>query len=641
MENIRLVLTTLSAASMFMLSSIAWGAYPSGFTEVQVVSGLSSPTAMAFAPDGRLFVCEQGGAMRVVKNGSLLATPFMTVTVDSSGERGLLGVTFHPNFASNNFLYIYYTVPSMPRHNRVSRVTANGDTVMPGSEVVLLELNNLSSATNHNGGALHFGLDGKLYVAVGDNADGANSQSFTTRLGKILRVNDDGTVPGDNPLLASTTGVNQAIWAMGLRNPFTFNFHPGNGRMHINDVGQNTWEEVNLGAGGSNYGWPTYEGFDGGNMNFADPLIAYNHSSGTPTGCAITGGAFYTGTKYPVEYADSYFYADFCSQFIYRLAPPAYSTQIAFATALGKSAVDLQVTNGELYFLTRSAGGSVFRIESSVGTAPTITIHPQSKTVSIGQAATFTVAASGSSPLNYQWQRNGVNISGAPNSPSYTTPATTAADNGTQYRCVVSNTFGNATSNPATLTVVSNQLPTASINLPAAGTLYTFNQTISFSGTASDPEDGNLPPAAFNWKIDFHHDTHSHPHVASIIGQSGTFQTNFAETATNVFYRITLTVTDSANAKTVVVRDIFPRISTVRLQSNPGGLQLTLDGTPVTSPFTFSAVVGQPRVIGAVSPQGSGSRSYTFASWSDGGAQQHTITVPSTAVTFSAKFQKR
>jgi hypothetical protein len=297
----------------------------------------------------------------------------------------------------------------------------------------------------------------------------------------------------------------------------------------------------------------------------------------------------------------------------------------------------LRVTTSEFAYT-----GPFRTLESSVGTAPAITIHPQNKTVSTGQTATFTVAASGSSPLNYQWQRNGVNIPGAPNSPSYTTPATTSADNGTQYRCVVSNTFGNATSNPATLTltVVSNQLPTASINLPAAGTLYTFNQTISFSGSASDPEDGNLPSTAFNWKIDFHHDTHFHPHVSSIIGQSGTFQTNFAETSTNVFYRITLTVTDSANAQTVVVRDIFPRISTIRLESNPVGLQLTLDGTPVTSGFTFSAVAGQSRVIEAVSPQGGGGRKYTFASWSDGGAQQHTIAVPTTAVTLTAKFQK-
>src|SRR5262249_37620871 len=148
-----------------------------GFTETSI-GGLSSPTAMDFAPDGRLFVCLQGGSLRVIKNGALLSTPFLTRTVDSNGERGLLGIAFDPNFDANHFVYIYYTVPGSPAHNRVARVTASGDTEQqpPGSsEVTLLDLNNLSSATNHNGGALHFGPDGKLYIAVGENANPANS----------------------------------------------------------------------------------------------------------------------------------------------------------------------------------------------------------------------------------------------------------------------------------------------------------------------------------------------------------------------------------------------------------------------------------------------------------------------------------
>src|SRR5438874_8192120 len=120
---------------------------PQGFSETMVSGGLSGPTAMDFAPDGRLFVCLQGGQLRVIKNGALLATPFLTVTVDSSGERGLLGVAFDPNFATNNFIYIYYTVPGSPAHNRVSRFTASGDVAVAGSEFVLLNLNNLSGAT--------------------------------------------------------------------------------------------------------------------------------------------------------------------------------------------------------------------------------------------------------------------------------------------------------------------------------------------------------------------------------------------------------------------------------------------------------------------------------------------------------------
>ncbi|HET9473682.1 MAG TPA: PQQ-dependent sugar dehydrogenase, partial [Steroidobacteraceae bacterium] len=191
---------------------------PNGFAETRVATGLASPTAMSIAPDGRIFVAQQGGALRVVKNGALLSQPFVTVSVNSSGERGLLGVAFDPNFATNNFVYVYYTTSSSPIHNRVSRFTAsaaNPDVAAAGSEVQLLNLPALSSATNHNGGAIHFGTDGRLYIAVGDNANGANAQSFTTTLGKVLRINADGSIPSDNPFLSQTAGINQAIWARG------------------------------------------------------------------------------------------------------------------------------------------------------------------------------------------------------------------------------------------------------------------------------------------------------------------------------------------------------------------------------------------------------------------------------------------
>src|SRR5881398_3050993 len=256
------ILALVVAASFILVSARAIAAnLPTGFTEAQVGGNLSgSPTAMAFAPDGRLFVCQQGGQLRVIKNGVLLSTPFVSLTVDSSGERGLLGIAFDPNFTTNHYLYVYYTVATSPIHNRVSRFTAAGDTATPGSEAVILELNNLSSATNHNGGAIHFGPDGKLYISVGENANGANSQTLTNLLGKLLRINPDGTIPSDNPFFNTATGVNRAIWALGLRNPYTFAFQPGTGRMLINDVGQNTWEEINDGIAGSNYGWDICEG---------------------------------------------------------------------------------------------------------------------------------------------------------------------------------------------------------------------------------------------------------------------------------------------------------------------------------------------------------------------------------------------
>ncbi len=335
---------------------------PTGFTETQVGgtgANISNPTAMAFAPDGRLFVCQQTGSLRVFKNGALLAAPFLTLAVNSSGERGLLGLAFDPNFAANQFVYVYYTTASAPLHNRVSRFTASGDVALPGSETSLLELDNLSAATNHNGGALHFGPDGKLYIAVGENATSSNSQSLGNLLGKMLRINADGTIPPDNPFLAQTTGRNQAIWALGLRNPFTFGFQPGTGRLFINDVGQNTWEEINAGAAGANYGWPTCEGTCGV-AGFANPLYQYLNDAST---CAIAGGAFYNpaAPMFPAEYAGKYFFADYCAGFIRQL-DPANNGVTGFATGLS-SPVDLQVgPDGALYYLQRGNGGQVWRV---------------------------------------------------------------------------------------------------------------------------------------------------------------------------------------------------------------------------------------------------------------------------------------
>ena len=330
---------------------------PEGFTET-AISGLSNPTAMQIAPDGRIFVCQQGGALRVIKNGVLLSTPFVTLTVDPSGERGLLGIAFDPNFATNNFLYLYYTVPSNPGRNRVSRFTANGDVAVPGSETIIWELNALTDATNHNGGAIHFGPDGKLYIAVGENADPENAETLANMLGKMLRINANGTIPEDNPFFNIASGNNRSIWALGLRNPFTFAFQPGTGRMFINDVGQDDFEEINDGIAGSNYGWPATEGVTT-NPSFRSPLFAYTHDEG----CAIAGGAFYNPVtvQFPPSFIGKYFFADLCGGWI-RLFDPATGTASDFATD-ASFPVDLKVgTDGSLYYLSRGAG-AVFRVQ--------------------------------------------------------------------------------------------------------------------------------------------------------------------------------------------------------------------------------------------------------------------------------------
>ena len=234
--------STLSRVCMTLmlvvLPAASQAAVPAGFQETIVARNLAKPTRMAIAPDGRIFVAEQAGKIRVVDRGHLLTQPFLNITtkVDSRAERGLLGIAFDPNFHTNQWIYVYYTSKKPVPHNRVSRFTANGDIVMQGSEKVLLEMQPLSGALNHNGGALHFGDDGKLYIAVGDNAGRGNAQSLNTVKGKMLRINKDGSIPADNPHYHNTQGINRAIWATGLRNPFSFAIQPNSNRMYINDV---------------------------------------------------------------------------------------------------------------------------------------------------------------------------------------------------------------------------------------------------------------------------------------------------------------------------------------------------------------------------------------------------------------------
>jgi glucose/arabinose dehydrogenase len=630
--------------SMVAAATTEAASLPAGFTETLIAGGISSPTAMELAPDRRIFVCEQGGRLVVIKNGVLLSQSFLNLTgvVDATGERGLLGVAFHPSFATNNFVYVYYTLATAPRRNRVSRFTASGDVAVPGSEVVILELDTLSSATNHNGGAIHFGPDGKLYVAVGDNANGANAKSLSSRHGKMLRINPDGSIPSDNPFYSSLSGVYRAIWAYGLRNPFTFAFQPGTERMFINDVGQATWEEINDGIAGSYYGWPDSEGPTtlAGHRN---PLFAYAHGSTATTGCAIVGAVFYNPSvaSFPSAYVGRYFFADYCRGWI-RTYDRATSSVSAFATGITRP-VDLKVAaDGRLYYLAMGSGsttGGMYRVSYTASQAPSISTHPASQTAPVGGPVSFSVSASGTAPLGYQWQQNGSNIAGA-TAPSYTIAAVSAGDNGASFRAVVSNAFGSATSNAAVLTITSNTAPTGTISAPATGTLYRGGDTISYAGSGTDAQDGTLPAGAFTWEIVFHHDTHTHPFMGPTSGsKSGSFTVpTTGHTESNVWYRIHLTVRDSGGLTHRSFVDVRPRTVTLQLTTVPPGLQIALDDQPRATPLSEISVAGVERRLGAISPQTLSGSTYVFSAWSDGGATTHTIWTPATATTYTATY---
>jgi glucose/arabinose dehydrogenase len=309
--NILLVLF-LSASVFSNPVNITASPQQPNFTETNFISGLNQPIKMEFAPDGRLFVVEKVGNIRVIKNGTLLPTPFLTLPVDTYFERGFQGIAFDPNFSSNRYVYLFYT-SSTTSKNRVSRFTAsaaNPDVVEAGSEKVLID-NIPNDGGYHMGGAVNFGSDGKLHITTGDGGTTPNtSQDLNLLAGKILRINSDGTIPSDNPYVGQS-GKRPEIWASGLRNPFTATIEEGTGRYFINDVGQASWEEIDQGVKGANYGWPVCEG-NCTTAGMTNPFYTYSHSIGH----SIVGGDFYHGSKFPSQYQSDYFFGDYSDGWI-------------------------------------------------------------------------------------------------------------------------------------------------------------------------------------------------------------------------------------------------------------------------------------------------------------------------------------
>jgi glucose/arabinose dehydrogenase len=370
-------------------------ALPPDFSDALVAS-VGSPTALAFTPDGRMLITTQTGLLRVYE-GTLLTMPALDLSsrVCTESERGLLGVAVDPGFGSNGFVYLYYTADDPGDCvNRLSRFTMSGNTVSPASESILID-NIPSEGGNHNGGDVHVGGDGHLYVAVGDGGcdyepphgcGGANdaARDMNALLGKILRITREGGIPDDNPFqgvrcnmgTASAGEVCREIFATGLRNPFRVAFDPNapGTVFRINDVGQNAWEEIDVGISGADYGWNVREGHcaEGSTtdcgpppLGMTNPIFDYDHAGGCR---AITGGAFVPEGVWPSSYDGTYLFADFVCGTIFRLDPvPGGYERSEFATGLGSNSA-VSMTFGPfggtkaLYYTTYEGGGAVRRI---------------------------------------------------------------------------------------------------------------------------------------------------------------------------------------------------------------------------------------------------------------------------------------
>ena len=758
----RVVVVTLAllvAASLAGLSRAADASVlPSGFQDTVTLSGMTNPTVVQFAPDGRIFVGQKNGVIKVfasLTDTNPVTFADLSAEVDDYWDRGLLGLALDPNFPTRPYVYVLYTYdaaiggtaprwgdacPTPPGATtdgcvvsaRVSKLTASGNT-MTGAEQVLVE-GWCQQFPSHSIGTLLFGRDGALYAGAGDGAsfnnvdygqygatyagDQANacadppapagtalspptaeggalrSQSVlrtdgpATLDGAIIRINPDtGLGLPDNPFAASSDPNARRIVAYGLRNPFRFTQRPGTDELWIGDVGWNTWEEIDrltapTGSATRDFGWPCYEGagpqsgYQSAGLNLcsslyntpgsvAAPYYTYNHSACVVsyTGChtggsSITGVAFYQGGSYPAAYNGALFFADHTRNEIWAMMPganglpdPANIQSFVGVDATGGAAghpVDLKIGPGGDLFYVDMEDGSLHRIIYTAANQPPtarISANPTSG------AAPLTVAFDGSGstdpegrPLTYSWDLNGDGTFGDATTP---TASYTYTSSGT-YTASLQVTDDRGATNTASVTItVGNTAPVAVIDSPSATLTWQVGQTITFSGHATDAQDVTIPSSGLTWSVILHHcatqtNCHTHP-IQTFTGVAGgSFPA--PDHAYPCWLEIQLTATDSGGLTSTASLRLDPKTVVLTFRTNPAGLKLTdlaVNSTAQATPFSTTVVVGSNNSVSAPSPQTVNRSTYNFTSWSDGGAQSHTIVAPAANTTYTATYRKR
>lgn len=642
---------------------------PSGFQDTTIMTA-TMPTAMAYEPGSKnLFILEKGGSgtARVRRRafaGGTVTTALTLTNVDTDGERGLLGIAFDPDYlqsASTRIVYLYVTkLVTGGSHNQVWRYKESGGTLTADGTTPILDGPTLTSATNHNAGTLRFGNDKTLYISMGDNDTDADplpkARDLTDLRGKILRINRDGTIPPDNPY-AFDPGKRHEIWAWGLRNPFRFTIDSATGIPWIADVGENTWEEIDKGISGADYGWPCYEGdatfVSCSAPNAVFPVLEYGHD-GVPSdfhGNCVIGGPVYRGGSFPASYEGRLFFADYGAGWMRSALVGANGTlsdvQLFFDDA--NSIVDVaQSPNGCLGWVDISGSIHESCYTAGTNTAPVALASASPLTGSTPLTVQFTGSASTDADgdtLRYAWTfgDGGTSTSADPQH-TYTAPGSYTAT------LTVNDQRGAANSSAvaAPLTILAGaHAPVPSIAGPANGSHYDAGDVISYSGSATDVEDGTIPASGLSWTIVFHHEDHTHPFLGPLGGSSGTFTIpTSGEDSTHVWFRISLTATDSgapigvpASASTYV--DVLPNVATITLAAQPAalGLSLSYSGTQAPAPVSFDSVVHFPRNIAAPSPQIAGGRTWTFMHWNDVVTNARTIATPSADTTYTAYFR--
>jgi glucose/arabinose dehydrogenase len=640
---------------LFSLAVVpAEAAVPAEFAD-QLFVNVNAPTAFAVLPDQRMLVTQQSGQLRLVKDGVLQTTPVLNLSsvICTQSERGLLGVAAHPQFPTQPYIYLFYTRAHPTSEcvqrpsggdpfadspsNRISRFTMQGDLIDPASEVPLIQ-HIPSFAGNHNGGDLAFGKDGLLYISVGDaGCDYANRNQCAgqnsaarqehTLLGKILRINPDGTIPSSNPYASSgevcaVTGRTSApyagkrcqeTFAWGLRNPFriAFDSNAATTRFFINDVGQGVWEEINEGIAGADYGWNQREGHCQNDSSTncpappagqTDPIFDYQHtgdcSADAVRGNSITGGAFVPNGIWPSDYDGDYLFGEYVCGKIFRLDYAGGSfTPLSFATNLGNSSavhMNFATINGEtaLYYTTMAGGGQVRKIvyTGTRNRTPQAALSASPTSGALPLVVQFDASAS-SDPdgdsLQYSWDFGDGGSAPASSSPQISHSYSAIGN----YTATVTVDDGKGGSGSASIQIsAGNHAPVPVIEAPTPDLRYQVGQAITLRGSASDVEDGQLAGSQLEWSVILHHNEHTHPYAGPTIGISTTIVAPPPEdllATTTSYLEIVLKARDSQQVTSVITQAIRPQLVRVSLESEPSGATLIVNDVPFQTPSSF------------------------------------------------------
>jgi glucose/arabinose dehydrogenase len=720
------------------------GVPPNGFSDVAPISGLVQPTAVAFSGDGRVFVAEKSGLIKVFDSLSdTTPTVFadLRTQVHNFWDRGMLGLALDPQFPSRPYVYALYTYDAVPGGTaprwgtaggtsdgcpnppgstvdgclvqaRLARLTASGNQ-MTGPEQVLVS-GWCQQFPSHSIGTVTFGPDGALYVGAGDGASfnyvdygqtknpcgdppspaGTNltpptaqggalrSQSIrrpagqpVTLDGTIIRIdpNTGAGLPG-NPFASHADQNARRIIAYGLRNPFRFDVRPGTQQIWVGDVGWDTWEEIDRIADiddgiAENFGWPCYEGvgrqpaYDAVDLNSCEslygtgqtgPYYTYNHnakvvpsdscSAGTSS---VSGVAFENGSNYPSDYDGALFFADASRGCVWAMKrgagiDPSPSQLSEFVGGAGTPVQVLTGPGGDVFYVDLE-GGQLHRVVYNGAN------HPPTAAVSAAPtsgAAPLTVGFDGSGSsdldpgdvLSYAWDLDG---DGQFDDSTAVAPTHTYTVAGTvTARLRVTDSAGASDTQSVTITVgaSANTPPVPVIDSPTSGLRWQVGEVISFSGHATDAQDGTVPASRLSWSVVLNHcpsNCHTHP-VQTLTGASGTFPAPDHEYPSSL--SLVLTATDSAGARASTSLQVDPRTVDLTFATSPTGLQLAVGPALVTAPATRTVIVSSSNSVSAPSPQTLGGTSLAFSSWSDGGARVHNLIAPATPTTYTATF---